>query len=69
MSEPIPAKAMPEFVAHMDAHDFGDLSEGAWFAVLEEAAREFMKSRGICGDHTSAVHQYLGSDMDGEVGP
>ena len=27
---------------HMEAHDFDDLPDGAWFYCLEQAAQEFL---------------------------
>ena len=47
MSCPIPQEHRDAFVAHMEAHDFDDLPDGAWFAVLVDAAREFMTYNSI----------------------
>lgn len=44
----------------MDAHDFDDLPDGAWFAVLEDAAQQFIDTNRLgkaCNN--SAAHQYL----------
>lgn len=56
---PIPKHLLNEFVAHMAAHDNDDLPDGAWFAVLEEAAEQFMAIRRLRGDRNDAAHQYV----------
>lgn len=59
-NNPIPVKLRERFKAHMDAHNNDDLPDGAWFAVLEDAAEEFfIKFRLQRGDPNSAAHQYL----------
>lgn len=47
MNCPIPKKHRDAFVAHMQAHDIDDLPDGAWLAVLTDAARAFMKDNNI----------------------
>lgn len=59
MSGPIPASKMPEFMAAMEAADNDDLPDGAWFAVLEEAAERVMRQHHIKGDRNDAVHQWV----------
>jgi hypothetical protein len=59
MSNPIPKKLLAEFVAYMDAHNDDDLPDGAWFCVLEDAAKYFMKTNKLRGDRNDAAHQYL----------
>lgn len=57
---PIPKHLHGKFVGYMQGYDMDDLSDGAWFAVLEDAAQQFIDSNGlgrICNN--SAVHQYL----------
>jgi hypothetical protein len=57
---PIPKKLKDEFIGWMEAFDNDDLSDGAWFCVLEEGAEKFMKKFKIKSDDTnSAVHQLL----------
>ena len=55
----IPKKFHNEFVLWMAANDMEDLPDGAWWAMLEEAAEEFMKNRQIKGCSNDAVHLYL----------
>lgn len=43
----------------MRLHDHEDLPDGAWFAMLEEAAQQFMDDHKLRGCNNSAVHQYL----------
>ena len=59
MSNPIPKHLMPEFVGHMEAHDFDDMPDGAWFATLESAAQQFMDQHKLKGCNNDAAHQYL----------
>jgi hypothetical protein len=59
-NNPIPVRLRSAFVAHMVSHDFEQMSDGAWFATLETAAREFIDKHRLkfaCGN--SAAHQYL----------
>ena len=59
MSKPIPKQLIPAFTAHMDAHNFDDLPDGAWFAVLEDAAQQFLDANKLRGCNNDATHQYL----------
>lgn len=60
MSQPIPVRLRPAFVAHMEPHDLDDLPDGAWFANLEAAALRFIQRNGLkWADENDAVHQYL----------
>lgn len=56
---PIPTRLWVEFATHMQAHDFDELPDGAWFCTLETAAEQFMRDRKIRGDGNDAAHQYL----------
>lgn len=56
---PIPASKRDEFIAYMDAHDHDDLPDGAWFAVLGEAADRFIREHRLRGDSDDAVLQYI----------
>ena len=56
---PIPEYKLQEFVEWMRLHDHEDLPDGAWFAVLEESAQQFMDMHNIRGCNNSAAHQYL----------
>lgn len=59
-NNPIPVRLRAEFVGFMAAHDMDELPDGAWFAVLEDAAQTFIdqhKLRHACNN--SAAHQYL----------
>ena len=59
-NNPIPVRLRDAFVAHMVSHDFEHLSDGAWFAVLEDAAQQFIdKHRLKFAYNNSAAHQYL----------
>lgn len=65
MSNPIPRGLRPAFIAHMAAHDNNDLPDGAWFAVLEDAAESFMKSHKLTQPWrcpNDAVHAYLAAE-------
>lgn len=55
----IPQRLMPEFLAHMEAHDLEDLPDGAWFAVLTDAAEAFLRKHNLRGDSNDAVFDYL----------
>lgn len=61
-NNPIPTRLREKFKDHMAEHDMDDLPDGAWFAVLEEAAGCFMRKHGLtfpwqCPN--TATHQYL----------
>lgn len=59
-NNPIPVRLRDDFVAHMAAHDFDSMSDGAWFATLEDAAQRFIdKHRLKFACNNSAAHQYL----------
>lgn len=59
-NNPIPVRLRDQFHAHMAAHDFDSMSDGAWFATLETAAQEFIdKHRLKFACNNSAAHQYL----------
>jgi hypothetical protein len=61
-NNPVPRRLREAFFAHMDAHNIDELSDGAWWAVLETAAQAFIqKNRLKWADSNSAVHQYLRS--------
>lgn len=58
----IPMRLRERFKAHMAAHDNDDLPDGAWWAVLEEAAQKFLDTHRInkpWQDANSAAHQYI----------
>lgn len=61
MSNPIPLRFIEEFKSYMDAHDNDDLSDGAWFQMLEDAAQQFMNMYNIKGSANDAAHQYINS--------
>lgn len=50
-----------DFLGHMAAYDNDDLPDGAWFAVLEEAAEGFFKERGLNIDRNDGAHMYIQS--------
>ena len=56
---PIPKYLENEFLCHMMAHQNDDLPDGAWFAVLETAAEDFISEFGLEGHRNDAAHQYL----------
>lgn len=59
-NNPIPVRLRAEFKAHMEAHDFDSMSDGAWFATLESAAEDFIdKHRLKHADRNDAAHQYI----------
>lgn len=67
MSNPIPKALREKFNAHMVAHDNDDLPDGAWFAVLEEAAESFMKAHKLTQQWrcpNDAVHAYLAAGKE-----
>jgi hypothetical protein len=54
----------------MDEADLDDLPDGAWFAVQEEAAQQFIDGHNLkFADATSAVHQWLRLKSTKEVKP
>lgn len=55
----IPAHLRDEFMEHMEAHDFADLADGAWFATLETAAEQFLDKHKIRLDRNDAAHMFL----------
>jgi hypothetical protein len=57
---PIPARLHEEFKGWMSiVYDDDDLPGGAWFALLEEHAGEFMRTHKLRGDTNDAAHQAL----------
>lgn len=59
MSFYIPKRLRDKFIAHMDAHNFDEMPDGAWFATLETAAIEFLQRHKLRGDENDATHWYL----------
>ena len=60
MSHPATTKLREEFTKHMEAHDFDNLPDGAWFHCLEQAAQEFLNKHKLtkpCAN--TATHRYL----------
>lgn len=58
---PIPQAKFAAFIAYMDAADNDDLPDGAWFAVMEETAADWMRRNRIKGCENSATHQWVQS--------
>lgn len=59
-NNPIPTRLREKFIGAMQEADNDDLPDGAWFAVLEDAAQRFIdKHRLQFADNNTAVHQYL----------
>lgn len=59
-NNPIPERLRDKFKAHMQAHDFDGMPDGAWFATLETAAQQFIDKNHLrFADNNSAAHQYL----------
>lgn len=59
-ANPIPKQLETEFLAVLDAANNDDLPDGAWLAVLGEAAEGFIKQRRILGaDAHDAVLQWV----------
>ena len=56
---PVPASKFDAFTSCMEAANHDDLPDGAWFAVLEETAAQFMKENRIRGDANDATHQWI----------
>lgn len=52
----------PQFIAHMNAANdvADDQSDSAWWAMMEEAAREFKKQHKLRDDCNDLVHEWLG---------
>jgi hypothetical protein len=61
MNNPIPREKFEEFKAVMNAADYDNLPDGAWFQVLEDTAKRFMKSNKLKGCANDATHQYIRS--------
>ena len=62
MDKQIPYALRFEFDAFMDAHNFGDLPDGAWFQCLEDAAQEFIDNHKLRGlDANDIAHEYVRS--------
>jgi hypothetical protein len=61
MSRPIPERLKHEFIGYMQAgYDDDDAPDGAWFARMEDDARDFMRQHRLRGEENDAVHQLLG---------
>ena len=58
----IPKRHLAEFMARMTANDFDDLPDGAWWQVLEDTARGFMREKKLKGDENDATRMYLSVD-------
>lgn len=68
MSHPIPKGLRAKFTAHMEAHDFDHLPDGAWFQTLVDAAQSFMTAHDLtkpwhCAN--TAAHRYLAAKATG----
>lgn len=62
MADVIPSNLRDEFIGYMDAHNDDDLSHGAWFAMLEQAAHDFMRKHKLVRggkDGNDGAHFYL----------
>ena len=57
--KPIPPRLHHEFLGYMSASEDDDAPDGAWFQMIEDAAREFMRVHKLRGDANDAAHQYL----------
>ena len=68
MPAPVPASLTDEFLGYMSASEQHDVPDGAWFQILEDAARSFLRSHGLKVDANDAAHQYLRlcSEQQGE---
>ena len=55
----IPDHLRDEFLGWMAAHDFDDMSDGAWFATLETAAEQFIEKHNLNSCPNDAAHWYL----------
>lgn len=59
-NNPIPVRLRDKFVAHMDAAEIDDLPDGAWQAVMEEAAQGFIdRHRLKFADANTSMHQWI----------
>lgn len=56
---PIPEHLLSEFRGYMEAADDDDAPDGAWFQMLEDAARQFMDDHKVKGCANTAAHQYI----------
>lgn len=59
MRNPIPPRLINEFRGYMDAAEQPDLPDGAWFQVMDDAARDFMRRYNLRGDPFDAREQYF----------
>lgn len=66
MSHNIPKKLQEQFIEWMSSNDpFNeDMSDGAWFAFLEDLAQQFMHINKIKGDNNEAVHFYIKKEQE-----
>ena len=59
-NNPIPVRLRDKFKSHMDANNFDEMPDGAWFFTLENAAEEFIERHHLkFADSNNAAHQYL----------
>lgn len=59
-ADPIPKRLEAEFLAALDAAENDDLPDGAWLAVLGDAAKSFIEQHSILGaDPHDAVLQWV----------
>ena len=62
----IPVRLRTEFKECMDAMNLDDMPDGAWFAILEDTAQNFIDEHGLkYADSNDATHQYLRMLPDG----
>lgn len=59
MSNPIPDKLIDEFIVEIWAYHEENLSDGAWFCMIENQCEEFMRKHKIKGCPNDAAHQLL----------
>lgn len=48
-----------EMMGYMHAAEDKNAPDGAWWAILEDAARAYAEMKGITVDANEAVHQYI----------
>lgn len=63
----IPKELQDEFYGFMKIYDNEELPDGAWWALLEEAASSFIKLHKLKVDSNDATHQYLGMNSTREL--
>lgn len=62
--KPIPQHLEDEFEGYVSMADDPEAPDGAWWAMLLDAATAFMHSKKLKGDPHDAVHQYLDLSYD-----